>query len=113
MENYKDGLHLIPLHMRAGVVQYIDLGVPGGTFQQAVFANDMLTAFGHADATNLAHMEEWASFLYNHAPRGCYGSPTAVLKWCDQGGLLGRPQPVDVTLAKTGTQAEGCDGGDT
>jgi hypothetical protein len=80
---------MLPVHMRDSARLYIERGIPGGSFMTALFSNDLLGAFQRADDTNTAAMRSWASFLYNEAPRGCYGSPEAVKDWIKQGGLSG------------------------
>lgn len=75
--------------MRDGARLYIDLGIPGGSFMTALFSNDFIRAFQRADDINTAAMRNWAAFLHNEAPRGCYGSPEAVKEWIAHRGLEG------------------------
>lgn len=84
------GLEKLPAHMRDGVERYVTQGIPGGSFMSELFANRLVQAFGRADDENAAAMQAWASWLYNDAPRGCWGSPTAVSEWVAAGGLMGR-----------------------
>lgn len=86
---YKDGLRLLPDHMHGAVERYIDNGIPPGSFVRAVMENDLMGAFGRADAINLGAMLDWANFVYNHAPSICHGSPAAVAEWIASGGLVG------------------------
>lgn len=83
------GLETLPAHMRDSVERYVLYGVPGGSFLTELFANRLVQAFGRADDENIAAMRDWAAWLYNHAPRGCWGSHKAVAEWCEAGGLLG------------------------
>lgn len=87
--DYKDGLHLLPFHMRDGVVRYIEYGIAGGSFMTAVFENNLLQGFNRADDANTAAMTDWARFLYNYAPSDCHGSCTKVYTWIKNGGLKG------------------------
>ena len=90
MAEYKDGLHLLPEHMRDGVVRYIERGLPHmGSFLRAVMENNLTEAFGRADDVNAAAMKNWAVFVYSYAPSGCHGSPERVSDWIKRGGLLG------------------------
>lgn len=77
----------IPHHMQDGMRIYIENGIPGGPFQQALLRNDLMGAFGKADDMNRAAMWHWCLFLYNEAPAGCYGSPEKVDAWIAKGGL--------------------------
>lgn len=79
----------LPAHMREGAQRYIEKGIKGGSFMTAVFSNDFMGAYRCADDENIAAMRDWAMFLHNQAPRGCYGSPERVKDWIAQGGLAG------------------------
>lgn len=83
------GLEKLPAHMRDGVERYVLHGIPGGSFMTELFANRLVQAFGRADEENTDAMREWASWLYNDAPGGCWGSPMAVSEWIAAGGLMG------------------------
>jgi len=82
-------LHELPTHMQEGMCRYIQRGILPGGFATAVLENNLVDAFARADATNTHAMRAWASWLYNRAPRGCWGSPKAVDEWSEQGGLAG------------------------
>ena len=84
------GLERLPAHMRDGVTRYVLRGIQGGSFMTELFANRLVQAFGRADEENTAAMRAWVSWLYNDAPRGCWGSPMAVSEWIAAGGLMGR-----------------------
>ena len=77
----------VPAHMRSGFVWYVALGSSHqvGGFMSALLSNDLMGAFGRADAENIAAMPDWVRFLYNYAPAGCYGGQEKVLAWS---GLL-------------------------
>lgn len=84
---YKDHLHLIPEHMRDGLVLWIDKGIMTGDFMTALMSNDLMGAFGRADEANSAAMRNWCVFLYSYAPRGCHGSPENVAEWRRHRGM--------------------------
>ena len=84
------GLERLPAHMRDGVERYVLRGIQGGSFMTELFANRLVQAFGRGGDDSSAGMREWASWLYNDAPRGCWGSPMAVSEWIAAGGLMGR-----------------------
>lgn len=85
MADYREGLNLVPEHMRASVGRWIEQGLPDptrmGAFERAVFSNDLVGAFGHADLTNTNAMHRWAAFLYNYAPIGSWGSLDKLWLW--------------------------------
>lgn len=81
---------LIPDHMRAALRRYIALGIPPGSFLEAVLSNDLKNAFGRADDENRRRLFEWVRFLYNYAPTGCWGSPDTVKDWIKSGGIEGQ-----------------------
>lgn len=86
-EPYRENIGLVPGHMRAGIIEWIERGIPGGGFMMAVLRNDLMDAFGRADSTNKSAMQDWAAYLYNYAPHNCHGSPEAVHAWREKGGL--------------------------
>jgi hypothetical protein len=85
MSDHFEGLHLVPPHMHDAVVMWIERGEPRpdlmGSFFRALLSNDLMEAFGHADAENARAMQGWAMFLYNYAPAPCFGSPEKVAAW--------------------------------
>ena len=89
MTEYRDHLHLLPPHMHNGIVGWIEHAQPVGHFLTALLSNDLMEAFGRADDKNIASMRQWVIFLYNYAPRGCYGSPQNVAAWRAAGGQEG------------------------
>lgn len=81
--------NLLPESMRDGVRRYIERGIPGGSFQTAVFANELVQAFDRADAENTAAIRMWAMFLHHEAPSDCWGDRETVRAWIAQRGLAG------------------------
>ena len=79
----------LPRHMQDTARRYVEKGITGGSFFQAVVSNDFKTAFAKADDENTAAMRDWAMWLYNDAPIGCQGSAESVKSWVDAGGLTG------------------------
>lgn len=73
-------------YMEGAVRRYIESGIPGGSFLTALFSNDLIEAFVHADADNAEAMRDWTRFLYNEVPRDAWGSPDIVKDWIKGGG---------------------------
>lgn len=82
-------LVLIPEHMRAGLVRYILLGIQPGSFLTAALSGDLFEAARRADDDNRAALARYATFLFNYAPVGCFGSAERVSDWIADGGLVG------------------------
>lgn len=80
---------LIPEHCRESVRQYIEHGRPIGGFLTYLFANDFVRTFGQADTINRPALNDYATFLYNEAPLGCWGSLEKVADWIEHRGLDG------------------------
>lgn len=71
----------LPLHMQDGARAYVEHGQPPGDFLAAVLANDLVEAYSRADSENTLAMRRWAGWLYEEAPRGCWGSTEKVKAW--------------------------------
>lgn len=76
-------LDRLPDHMRQGVRDYIEYGLPPGGFLGAVLSNQLAEAFARADSINRAAMGDWAAWLWDEAPNECWGSPATVNAWCE------------------------------
>lgn len=72
---------LVPEHMQAGLMLYLEHGVLPGSFLTAVLENDLKGAFGRADHINESRIKDIVTFLYNYAPGPCWGSPQKVASW--------------------------------
>lgn len=79
----------LPAHMQDGMRLYIENGIPPGSFQTAVLSNDLMGAFRRADDVNRMAILDYAMFLFNEAPCGCFGSPEHVKDWIAKRGLNG------------------------
>lgn len=91
MQTWQEALRLVPPHMQGGISRYLEQGIPGGSFQTAVFSNDFLGACIRADDNNKRHLASYGEFL-QYCPHGSYGSKSAVVAWEKSGGILGREQ---------------------
>ena len=87
--NWAVGLDPLPARMADAMVRYVINGIPPGHFLTAVLENNLMGALGRADDENRHLLYEYAVFLRNYAPLGCYGSPAAVRDWIDSGGMVG------------------------
>lgn len=73
----------IPGYMQEGLRRYLELGIMPGDFLTAVLENDLKGAVSHADLVNQRMLAQYVTYLYNFAPRDCWGSPERVKKWIE------------------------------
>lgn len=66
---------------KAGCKDISNRESPTGDFLRAVLENKLVESFGRADDQNIRAMFQYASFLYNEAPRDSWGSAEAVDNW--------------------------------
>lgn len=85
----------IPAHIHDSIVLYIEQGILPGHCLTAIFSNDLFTAFNRADDKVAAAMKDIIVYIYNYAPSGCWGSPSAVKSWSENGGWYGKYFPKD------------------
>ncbi len=88
MEEYtfESGMHTyhIPEQMMVGIREYIDHGVPQGSFLSAVIEHDLFEAVGRADQFNLPNLPAFVAYFYNEAPSPCHGSREKMNAWIEQ-----------------------------
>lgn len=70
-----------PVSVRSSLRQYIEDGCEIGGFLRAVLSNDLFGAISRADSENRKNIVRTVSWIYNNAPRACWGSPEAVYEW--------------------------------
>ena len=75
--------------------RYVTLGIPTGSFLEAVLCNNLMESFGRADMGNRMALFEICDYIYNETPAGCHGSPEKVRAWlklkADQRNLSKEP----------------------
>lgn len=72
---------MIPRAPKAGIDQYVDWGVPTGSFLRAVLSNDLFEAVARADQYNKDALTDICEYIYNYTPTICHGSPEEVEAW--------------------------------
>lgn len=80
---------LIPEHMRSGMRDYIERGVPTGTFLRLILSNDFLAVAGHGDIINQQALFDYCRFMYNEMPAMAKGNPENYAYWVETKGLEG------------------------
>lgn len=71
----------IPAHCQAGLLRYITMRCPVGSFLTHVLENNFVGAVGYADDTNINSLRSYAMFLRWAAPDDCWGSREKVKAW--------------------------------
>ena len=71
----------LPEHMQGAMERYMQYGIEPGSFLTAVLCNDLMGAVGRADSINRARLNDYATWLYNNAPRMSFGSLEKVERW--------------------------------
>jgi hypothetical protein len=77
---------MIPKFTKDAIDRYVATGRGGGHFLAAVLENNLKNAFYHADANNIAHMQDIIYYCYNHIPSECWGSKEKVKAWQEHNG---------------------------
>lgn len=70
----------------AALNRYVFDHLPPGGFLYAVLTNNLKESFARADDQNLSALPAIVSFMYNHMPADCQGSPQRVAAWLAQEG---------------------------
>lgn len=73
----------LPEHMKDGVYNYLNYGIPPGGFMEALLTNNLFMAVGKADCDNIEKLPEWVGFLYNDFPLSAWGSREDMQRWID------------------------------
>ena len=81
MESFRFREFAIPDYMTGGLERYIEHGIDPGDFLTAVICNNLVEACAAADDTNLRNIPAYAAYLYNRAPRECWGSREKMQQW--------------------------------
>lgn len=71
----------IPRYMHEGMINWVLRGIQPGHFLSAVISNDLRSAVGEADDTNIGLIPNYIQWFYNYAPFYCWGSPAALESW--------------------------------
>ena len=74
---------MIPRAPKHGIDQYVDHGVPTGSFLRAVLSNDLFEAVARADEHNQIALAEICKYIYNFTPTTCHGSPERFEHWIE------------------------------
>jgi len=76
------GYH-VPAHIMPGLRQYVNERIAPGGFLTAVIRNDLAAAYGAADNKCMKNLPAIVAYLYNEAPRACWGSQERMDKWLE------------------------------
>ncbi len=67
--------------MLGDLKRYVEHRIPPCDFIEAVICNDLREAVGRADHNNMRNLPAFVSYLYNEAPRNCWGSKEIMTAW--------------------------------
>lgn len=79
---------ILPKHMQGGMCLYIEKGIRPGRFLQSLLENKLVNSLELADDINRHRLLDYAIFLINEAPRGCWGGPDSVAAWIEKQGMM-------------------------
>lgn len=71
----------IPRYMRGSIINYVEFGIPVGSFLECLITNDLKGTLQHADDNNITKLKEYVMWFYANAPSGCWGSEEQVATW--------------------------------
>ena len=78
---WRNGLDLVPEHMRPSVRNYLEHGLYPGSFVEALFANDLAVAIQLADEINFKSLRNLMKFVTLYAPSTSQHSYHNVKTW--------------------------------
>ena len=76
----------IPHRMIAGLPHYVFDRIRPGGFAVSLLENDLTGACQSADDENARLLQDYVSFLVEHAPAICWGSKARVEAWLNNKG---------------------------
>lgn len=88
----------IPPLVRESLDAYARTGRPTGHFLQALLSNKLFEACSRADDDTVWTLPIIVTYVHNHLPGACHGSPAAVREWIQKRGLEGSGYPADTPL---------------
>lgn len=74
----------VPKHIRAGIVNYIESGVPPDSFLSSLIKNNLNDTCANADYINAAHIHSIVAWFVNYAPPACWGHDKAEEWWLER-----------------------------
>lgn len=85
----EEQLQMLPEHMQEGMKNYIEKGIPPGTFLRLMLEHKIYDAAILADAINQQYIFRYIHFMYNFIPADSHGDKETVDAWIKQGGYNG------------------------
>lgn len=78
---YKYKQYYIPADILDSLKLYVDAHRPVGSFLMKVLCNDLRGAIERGDEWSVHNLSAYVAWLYNEAPKQCWGSPERVEAW--------------------------------
>ena len=73
----------LPVGLQDGMQRYIEHGISGGSFLNAVLENNLFSAVMRADVTNLKELPSIVKWIHWEIPSSSHGSELTVKAWID------------------------------
>lgn len=83
MTHELEGLYLIPEHYRGSMQFYIKDGIRPDNFLVAILTNNLFAVHTLADEINCDRINDYITFLAQHAPPNCFGSRAKFEAWIE------------------------------
>jgi hypothetical protein len=77
-------LDAIPESTKQSLKEYIERGVPVGSFLHAVLSNDLANAVFKADRSNRLVLPDIMYWIHENAPDASWGSEAKVIRWIQE-----------------------------
>lgn len=73
----------VPENILHSLDLYVSEGIAPGSCTLAILSNDLQDAYGRADPTTAAAMQDIVRYIYNCLPSDAWGSREKVIAWID------------------------------
>lgn len=71
----------VPVHLRGGLIRWIEQGIVPGSFLRAMLVFDIDNARVYADPESAMHIATIEQWLWEFAPDECWGGAKEVAQW--------------------------------
>jgi len=72
----------VPRNIQTALTDYIERGIPVGSFLHAVLSNDLFDAVSRTE--NSDALSDIVNWIHDCAPQNCYGCEAVVLRWIQE-----------------------------
>jgi hypothetical protein len=79
----------VPDYLRTSLKNYVNSGIIPGDLLVGILSNRLSLVVASSDAKRFRQVPAVLSFIHLYVPMMCYGSPEAMARWEECGGLIG------------------------